>query len=165
MSETLTPTQLVEVMNDCLTAFSDVILRHDGLINKYIGDCIMAFWNAPADQPDHAIHGLPRGDRLHRSAPEINRHLEERNLPTHRLPGRDQHGFAVVGNMGSNERFDYTVMGDTVNLASRLEGANKQYHTHVMISESHLRTCPRGHRGPRSGSDPREGQKGTEESF
>ncbi len=135
MSEALSPTQLVEVMNQCLTEFSSVILKHDGLINKYIGDCIMAFWNAPADQPQHAAQACFAALECVQALPELNRRFQERGLPALDCRIGINSGVVVVGNMGSNERFDYTVMGDAVNLASRLEGANKQYHTHIMISD------------------------------
>ncbi len=135
MSEALKPTQLVEVMNLCLTEFSRIILKHDGLINKYIGDCIMAFWNAPADQAGHAAMATRAALECVEILPDINRRLTERGLPRIDCRVGVNTGTVVVGNMGSLERFDYTVMGDPVNLASRLEGANKQYHTRVMISD------------------------------
>jgi adenylate cyclase len=136
MSEALSPTQLVEVMNQCLTEFSGIILKHDGLINKYIGDCIMAFWNAPADQPNHAAQACFAALECVQALPELNRRFKERGLPAIDCRVGVNTGVAVVGNMGSSERFDYTVMGDAVNLASRLEGANKQYHTRIMISDT-----------------------------
>lgn len=135
MSETLKPSQLVEVMNNCLTEFSNVIMKHDGLINKYIGDCIMAFWNAPADQPNHASQACQAALECISVLPEINRRFQEKGLPAIDCRVGINTGVVVVGNMGSNERFDYTVLGDPVNLASRLEGANKQYHTRIMISD------------------------------
>jgi adenylate cyclase len=135
MSEALKPSQLVEVMNHCLTEFSNVILKHDGLINKYIGDCIMAFWNAPADQPRHATQACQAALDCIAVLPSINKNFQERGLPSIDCRIGINTGTVVVGNMGSNERFDYTVMGDPVNLASRLEGANKQYHTHIMVSD------------------------------
>ncbi len=136
MSEALKPTQLVEVMNLCLTEFSRIILKHDGLINKYIGDCIMAFWNAPADQPGHAAMATKAALEAIAVLPDINRRLQEKGLPRIDCRVGVNTGTVVVGNMGSLERFDYTVMGDPVNLASRLEGANKQYHTRIMISDT-----------------------------
>ncbi|MFN0117945.1 MAG: CHASE2 domain-containing protein [Elusimicrobiota bacterium] len=135
MSEALKPSQLVEVMNYCLTDFSNIILKHDGLINKYIGDCIMAFWNAPADQPRHAAQACQAALECISILPDINRRFHEKGLPSIDCRVGINTGVVVVGNMGSSERFDYTVMGDPVNLASRLEGANKQYHTRIMISE------------------------------
>ena len=135
MSEALKPGQLVEVMNSCLTRFSNIILSHDGLINKYIGDCIMAFWNAPADQPRHASLACFAALDCINALPDVNRSFQERGLPRIDCRVGISSGTVVVGNMGSNERFDYTVMGDSVNLASRLEGANKNYHTHIMVSD------------------------------
>ncbi|MCB4757580.1 MAG: hypothetical protein LHV69_11230, partial [Elusimicrobia bacterium] len=135
MSEALKPTQLVEVMNQVLTTFSQVIFKHEGLINKYIGDCIMAFWNAPIDQPRHAAQACLAGLDCIAAIPALNENLRSQGLPSIDCRVGINTGTVVVGNMGSNERFDYTVMGDPVNLASRLEGANKEYHTHVMISD------------------------------
>lgn len=135
MSEALKPTQLVEVMNQCLTEFSGIIFKHDGLINKYIGDCIMAFWNAPADQSKHAALACYAALDCIKALPNLNRKFQEKGLPSIDCRVGINTGVVVVGNMGSQERFDYTVMGDPVNLASRLEGANKQYHSHIMISE------------------------------
>jgi len=135
MSETLSPQQLVEVMNQCLTRFSDIILEHDGLINKYIGDCIMAFWNAPADQPKHASLACRAALKCIEAVPGLNKAFAAKGLPNIDCRVGINTGLVVVGNMGSKDRFDYTVMGDAVNLASRLEGANKEYHTHIMISQ------------------------------
>ena len=135
MSETLNPTQLVEVMNQCLTKFSDIILRRDGLINKYIGDCIMAFWNAPANQDRHASLASWAGLECIQAIPELNKTFNQQGLPSIDCRVGINTGTVVVGNMGSKDKFDYTVMGDAVNLASRLEGANKQYHSHIMIAE------------------------------
>ncbi len=135
MSEALKPAQLVEVMNHCLTVFSQVILKHDGLINKYIGDCIMAFWNAPVDQPRHAGQACWAALDCIAAIPELNRQLQAKGLPSIDCRVGINTGTVVVGNMGSIERFDYTVMGDPVNLASRLEGANKEYRSHVMVSD------------------------------
>ena len=136
MSEALKPTQLVEVMNNCLTEFSRIILKHDGLINKYIGDCIMAFWNAPAEQAGHAAMACRAALDCLKVLPDINRRFQDKGLPRIDCRIGINTGTVVVGNMGSNERFDYTVMGDPVNLASRLEGANKSYHTRIMISDT-----------------------------
>jgi len=135
MSEALKPSQLVEVMNQCLTCFSHIILKHEGLINKYIGDCIMAFWNSPVDQPRHASLACWAGLDCIKALPSLNADFKKKGLPSIDCRIGINTGVVVVGNMGSNEKFDYTVMGDPVNLASRLEGANKEYHTHIMISD------------------------------
>ncbi len=133
ISEKLTPQQLTKMMNTYLSGFTDVILRHDGVVDKYIGDCIMAFWNAPLDQKDHrklaCLAAVDCLSELHR----LNESSEYSIKPDCRI-GLNS-GFMVVGNMGSNTRMSYTVMGDTVNLASRLEGANKFFHSKIMVSE------------------------------
>jgi adenylate cyclase len=135
ISEAMKPAELVAVLNEYLTEMSDIIMRHDGVVDKYIGDAIMAFWNAPVDQPRHASMACFAAlDQLTKLR-ELQKRFAERKLPTIDMRVGVNTGHVVVGNMGSKNRFDYTVMGDAVNLASRLEGANKPYHTHIMISE------------------------------
>jgi adenylate cyclase len=135
ISEALKPADLVTVLNEYLTDMSDIILKHDGVVDKYIGDAIMAFWNAPVDQPKHATQACMAAlDQMDRLA-YLHKKFAERKLPLIDCRVGVNTGHMVVGNMGSKNRFDYTVMGDSVNLASRLEGANKPYHTHIMISE------------------------------
>ncbi|MDX1530899.1 MAG: adenylate/guanylate cyclase domain-containing protein, partial [Rhodothermales bacterium] len=136
ISEALTPEALVTLLNDYLDEMTHVIFEHGGTLDKYIGDAIMAFWNAPLAQEDHAL-------RACRAALGMAARLDALR-PTWEADGRPAvyarigvaTGRMVVGNFGSAERFDYTVMGDTVNLASRLEGANKLYGTTIMIAES-----------------------------
>ncbi len=136
IAESINPSDLVSTLNEYLTEMSDVILKHDGVLDKYIGDAIMAFWNAPLNQPLHAnmacLTALDQIDRLH---------VLQEKFAAHDLPLIDcrigiNSGHMIVGNMGSSTRFDYTVMGDNVNLASRLEGANKIFKTHIMISDT-----------------------------
>ena len=118
-----------------LTAMIDIILAEGGTIDKYEGDAIIAFWNAPLDIPDHAKRAV-------RAALKCGRKLMELRPGFKARIGRDIYarigintGQVVVGNMGSNQRFDYTFLGDAGNLASRLEGINKQFGTYIMISE------------------------------
>lgn len=135
ISEKLDPVRLTELLNEYLSFMSGIIMNSGGTIDKYEGDAIIAFWNAPTSQPDHSLRGLA-------AAMECNLKLQER-LPYFeekygvRLLTRIgmNTGFAVVGNMGSRERFDYTMVGDSVNLASRLEGLNKQFGTYFMCTE------------------------------
>ncbi|HRY28670.1 MAG TPA: adenylate/guanylate cyclase domain-containing protein [Elusimicrobiota bacterium] len=135
ISEAMKPPDLVAVLNEYLTAMSEIILKYDGVVDKYIGDAIMAFWNAPVDQPRHAVLAcLTALEQMERLA-VLQRGFAERKLPAIDCRIGINTGNMVVGNMGSKNRFDYTVMGDSVNLASRLEGANKPYHTRIMISE------------------------------
>jgi adenylate cyclase len=136
ISEKLTPPQLVSLLNEYLSEMTDIILKHGGTIDKYEGDAIMAFFGAPHPFPDHALRccmaAIEQKKRL-RELQELWRR-EGRNPLTARM-GMNT-GRAVVGNMGSRTRMDYTAMGDSVNLASRLEGANKFYQTHAMISQA-----------------------------
>jgi adenylate cyclase len=134
ISEKLSPEELTTMLNKYLSGFTDVILKYDGVVDKYIGDCIMAFWNAPLDQEKHrtltclaAIDCMTELDKLNGEA------AEGEEQPAIRI-GLNS-GPAVVGNMGSNTRLSYTVMGDTVNLSSRLESANKFFGSKIMASE------------------------------
>ncbi len=135
ISEGLSPEDLVALLNAYLSAMTDIILGSGGTLDKYEGDAIIAFWNAPLDQPDHAL-------RACRAALACQRRLDELRDEFRRRWGHElrmriglNSGPAVVGNMGSERRFDYTAMGDTMNLASRLEGVCKQYGIHNLVSE------------------------------
>ncbi len=135
ISEALKPSELVAVLNEYLTEMSEVILKYDGVVDKYIGDAIMAFWNAPVDQPKHPLLACHSALDQIKLLNVLQQRFAERKLPLIDCRVGINTGAMVVGNMGSKNRFDYTVMGDSVNLASRLEGANKPFHTHIMISE------------------------------
>jgi adenylate cyclase len=136
ISEGLDPTALTAMLNDYLTAMTDIIHSEGGTIDKYEGDAIIAFWNAPLEIDAHA-------DRAVRAALSCQARLEELQPTFIKRIGEPlfmrigiNTGPAVVGNMGSHARFDYTVVGDAVNSASRLEGANKQFGTSTLISQS-----------------------------
>ncbi len=142
LSEGLSPEDLTALLNDYLTDMTDIILDEGGTLDKYEGDAIIAFWNAPLDQPDHAR-------RACRAAVRCQRQLAARRDEFRERCGRDLHqrmglhtGAVVVGNMGSRQRFDYTVLGDAANLASRLEGANKMFASSTMISQFTLDAAP-----------------------
>jgi adenylate cyclase len=135
ISERLSPPDLTALLNDYLTAMTDIILAEGGTIDKYEGDAIIAFWNAPLNLPDHAKRAVRAGLRCGKKLNELRPEFKERI-------GRDIYarigintGQVVVGNMGSSQRFDYTFLGDAGNLASRLEGINKQFGTYFLISE------------------------------
>ena len=135
ISERLTPTQLVELLNEYLTAMSDVIMKTWGTVDKYEGDAIMAFWGRPYPQDDHALRACNACLNMIDTLGDLNaKWKSEGKLPLNIGVGLNT-GPMVVGNMGSNRRFNYTVMGDAVNLGSRLEGQNKEYGTHIIISE------------------------------
>jgi adenylate cyclase len=135
ISEKMNPEELVHLLNEYLTAMTNIVFQYDGLLDKYMGDAIMAVFGAPLNQPDHA-------ERACRTALDMIRELRELQLKW-KAEGRPHldigiginSGDMVVGNMGSEMRFDYTVMGDSVNLGSRLEGINKEYGTNIVISE------------------------------
>lgn len=142
ISEQLSPTSLVAVLNEYFQAMSEVILAEGGTLDKFEGDAIMAFFGAPLSQADHALRACRTALLMRQKLAILNE--KWKNDPP--LPGGEPKPFldfrtginttnAIVGNLGSKERFDYTVIGDGVNLASRLEGTNKKYATHLMMSE------------------------------
>ena len=135
ISEGLPPERLVALLNDYLTEMTDLVLQHGGVVDKYIGDAVMAFWGAPLPDPDHAKKAVRCALAMRKRCDEL-RPLWKKEYGTEvRARAGVNSGGAVVGNMGSKHKYNYTVMGDMVNLASRLEGANKPYGTYLMISE------------------------------
>ncbi|MDD3557296.1 MAG: adenylate/guanylate cyclase domain-containing protein [Melioribacteraceae bacterium] len=136
ISEKRTPEDLVKFMNKYLSEMTNIIISYQGTLDKYLGDAIMAFWGAPIPIEDHAyLACLTAIDMRKEIQKMLNGNEFGRDLNLDIRIGINT-GEVVVGNMGGEKRFDYTVMGDDVNLASRLEGANKQYGTRIMISES-----------------------------
>ena len=133
LSEKLTPQELVAHLNEYLSAMTDIIFKYEGTLDKYVGDEIMAFWNAPLEQENHAelacLAALEMMSKLH----DLNENWpEDRNL---NIGIGMNTGLMTVGNMGSKSRMDYTLMGDNVNLGARLEGTNKIYGTNIIISD------------------------------
>ena len=135
ISEKLTPEELVRLLNEYLTAMTDVVFKYDGLLDKYIGDAIMAVFGAPLDQPDHALRACRTALEMMSELKRLRAKWAAEGRPDVNIGVGVNTGDMVVGNMGSEMRFDYTVMGDSVNLASRLEGTNKEYRTNIIISE------------------------------
>jgi adenylate cyclase len=135
IAEQMTPAALVTLMNAYLSAMTDIIEECGGYVDKYIGDSIVAVFGAPADDPDHARNAVHAALRCRARLAELNRTAAE--FQGHRVAHRIglNSGEALVGNIGSRRRFNYTVMSDAVNLASRLEGANKYFGTSIMASE------------------------------
>ncbi len=134
LSETMSPQELVTLLNEYLTAMTDCIMDYRGTLDKYIGDAIMCFWGAPIPQEDHALLACKCALKQMELLDELNsKWPQEKQI--HIGIGLNS-GVTTVGNMGSEGRMNYTVMGDNVNLASRLEGINKQYYTSIVISES-----------------------------
>src|SRR4029078_5811347 len=112
-----------------------IVLEEGGTLDKYIGDALMAFWGAPVPQEDHALRACRTALRFLDELETLRKGWREEGLPEVEIGIGINSGPMVVGNMGSDLRFDYTVMGDAVNMASRLEGANKLFHTSIMVSE------------------------------
>lgn len=142
------PTGLTKLINRFLTPMTDMILDRRGTIDKYMGDCIMAFWNAPLDDRVHAAHGLESALAMFNALDGLNERLkqeaENENRPHHPINvgiGLNT-GECCVGNMGSDKRFDYSVLGDAVNLAARLEGQSKNYGVGVVIGEETRKAAP-----------------------
>jgi adenylate cyclase len=136
LSHRLDPQTLVALLNEYTGAMTEIVFRHDGVLDKYIGDAIMAFWGAPMDQPDHARRACRTAlDMLERLA-ELRAGWVRRGLPALDLGIGINTGPMVVGNMGSRVRVDYTVLGDAVNVASRLEGLSKEYGTRLVVGEA-----------------------------
>ncbi len=142
ISEQFDAVGLTALINKLLTPLTNVILDHQGTVDKYMGDCIMAFWNAPLDDEDHIYNGCvsallmlgemgPLNDRLEIEAKEEGR----KHIPLKVGVGLNT-GECVVGNMGSDQRFDYSVLGDAVNLAARLEGQSKSYGMNIVLGPS-----------------------------
>jgi adenylate cyclase len=141
ISERLDAETVVALLNDYLSAMTEIILDEEGTVDKFEGDAIMALWGAPLDQEDQARRAC-RAALLQRDALEgLNRRFAGLNLPSLSMRIGLHTGEAIVGNLGSTKRFDYTVIGDTVNLAARLEGLNKFYGTAIMASEATVAEC------------------------
>jgi adenylate cyclase len=136
ISECLTPEELTALLNDYLSAMTDIIHSEGGTIDKYEGDAIIAFWNAPVELEGHAKNAVRAALRCQQKLTELRPEFKERvGKELYARIGINT-GTVVVGNMGSHQRFDYTFLGDAGNLAARLEGINKQFGTYLMISEN-----------------------------
>jgi len=127
------PERLTHLVNRILTPLSNCVLAEKGAIDKYIGDCIMAFWNAPLDEPDHALKAARAALAMIEAIAALNRELAAEGLPGIAIGVGLNTGRCVVGNMGSDQRFDYSALGDSVNLASRLESSSKELGVSIVI--------------------------------
>ncbi|OGL60529.1 MAG: hypothetical protein A3J27_06425 [Candidatus Tectomicrobia bacterium RIFCSPLOWO2_12_FULL_69_37] len=133
VSESMSPEDLVSLLNEYLSEMTDILLRYDGTVDKYEGDAIVAFLGAPHPMPDHAVRACLVGLEMQETMIRLRAAWRERGSKELYMRIGLNTGPAVVGNMGSRTRMDYTMMGDTVNTASRLEGANKEYGSAIMI--------------------------------
>ena len=136
LSEQLNPEQLTRLMNQYLTEMTEIILRNRGTIDKYIGDAIMAFWGAPVKDENHAKNAVQAAVEMKAALTDINKKFREQGFPEINIGVGINTGRVNVGNMGSEFRMAYTVLGDDVNLASRLESITKQYKENLIVSEN-----------------------------
>jgi adenylate cyclase len=136
ISEALSPNELVELLNEFLTEMTDIILKHEGTVDKFEGDAIIAFFGAPNVLKNHAERTCSACIQMQKRLSELRKTWKEKNKPQLKMRIGLCTGNAVVGNMGSENRMDYTMMGDTVNTAARLEGVNKIYGIYTLISET-----------------------------
>jgi adenylate cyclase len=135
IAERMSPENLVALLNDYLSIMTDIVFATGGTLDKYEGDAIMAFWGAPIPQEDHALRACRAALEMQKAIIRIRDRWEGEGKPSISVRIGLSTGEMVVGNMGGSRKFDYTVIGDSVNLGSRLEGANKEYGTSIMMSQ------------------------------
>jgi class 3 adenylate cyclase/HAMP domain-containing protein len=136
ISEAMAPDDLVNCLNRYFSSMVDIIMNRKGIIDKYIGDAIMAFWGAPVKHDDDALQSVLAGLDMMDEVEVFNAHQREIGKPEFRIGIGINYGVVTVGNIGCERKMDYTVIGDMVNLASRMEGLTKTYHQPILISES-----------------------------
>jgi adenylate cyclase len=142
ISEGLTPEGLKDLMNTYLTAMTEKVQQRRGTIDKYIGDAIMAFWGAPLQDPDHATHALETAIAMQKGLRDLDAPFAKRGWPALHIGVGLNCGTMSVGDMGSKFRRSYTVMGDSVNLASRLEGLTKEYGIGILVTANIVAKAP-----------------------
>lgn len=136
LSEKLNSEQVVYILNQLNTPLTKIVIEQGGMLDKYIGDAIMAVFNAPIDLERHSDKACHAALRMYKTVEELSKKFQSEGLPPVKIGVGVNTGVATVGNIGSDVRFDYTAIGDCVNLASRLESLNKYYKTHILISET-----------------------------
>jgi adenylate cyclase len=141
ISEQLSPTDLAAYINQYLTSMSMIIRESGGTLDKYIGDAIMAFWGAPVDEPEHAEKAVSAALAMQKKVDELNSEFSQRGWPLLRIGIGLSTGEMTVGDMGSQVRKAYTVMGDAVNLGSRLEGLTRMYKNKIIASQPTVDAC------------------------
>jgi len=141
LSETLPPEQVTYIMNKALTAQQKAVQKYEGMVDKYIGDAMMAIFNAPLDQEEHENKAVECALEIVKNMELLNIELVKEGLPSIAIGIGVNTGEAVIGNMGSEQRFDYTAIGDAVNTAARLESATKEQQVDILIGESTANTC------------------------
>lgn len=136
MTEKLPPERLTKILQEYFDAMTEEVMATEGVVDKFIGDGIMAFWGAPIKQPDHADRAITTARRMIERLDQLKTRWKEEGTEGLEMGIGIHLGVATIGNMGSKKRSDYTAIGDVVNVASRLEGLNKKYNSHIIISES-----------------------------
>jgi adenylate cyclase len=136
VSEKGEPEAIVATLNEYFTRMVDVVFRHQGTLDKFVGDMVMALFGAPIEDPDHAEHAVAAALDMVHELDQLNVHWREQGRPTLDIGVGINTGPMIAGNIGSEAIMSYTVIGDAVNLGSRLESLNKQYGTRIIISES-----------------------------
>jgi adenylate cyclase len=136
LSEKLPPQTLTKMLQDFFTEMTDEVVANDGIVDKYIGDAIMAFWGAPIDQHDQADRAVRTAMNMIGRLKKLQERWAREGHPIFDVGIGINLGIATIGNFGSAKRFDYTLIGDAVNAAARLEGLNKRFNTHIIISDS-----------------------------
>ncbi len=136
LSEKLDAQELAALLNEYLTDMTQIVFRHDGTLDKYIGDAVMAFWGAPFEMPGHATQACHAALEMIARLKHMQAKWKAEGKPVLDIGVGLSTGVASVGNMGSELRYGYTALGDTVNLSARLEGLNKEYATHILLSEA-----------------------------
>jgi adenylate cyclase len=140
-AEQLNPKQLTLLLNEYFTEMTEVLFRHGATIDKYIGDCIMAFWGAPLPQEDHALRAVQAAFEMQQTIARLRDAYVRRGWPAPTMGIGINTGVMSVGNMGSKYRLTYTVVGDAVNLASRLEALTRTYHVPTLVSDATRQEC------------------------
>jgi adenylate cyclase len=135
MAENTAPKELIRLLNEYFSTMTDIILAHQGMVDKFIGDSVMAFWGAPLPIADHAVRACEAALEMQTAMVPLKKAWESQGFPLVSTRIGLHTGPVIAGNVGSRKRFNYTVMGDTVNLASRLEQANKAYGSEIILSE------------------------------
>jgi adenylate cyclase len=133
LSEALPPERLVQILNQYLGRMTETVFRHQGTLDKFIGDAVMAFWGAPVRNSDHALLAVRTAVDMRSELKRLNQEWEVAGISPLAIGIGINTGEVIVGNIGSEQRLDYTVIGDQVNLSSRLEGLTKQYHLEIIL--------------------------------
>jgi adenylate cyclase len=136
MSEQRTPVEVMEILNRYLDAMTDIVFEHNGVVDKFIGDGMLCYWGAFGDADSHARLAVSAAAKMLAKLEELNKNWQAEGLPELSIGVGINSGEAVFGNLGAGKKIEFTVLGDTVNVASRLESMNKEFKTNVILSET-----------------------------